>query len=530
MKKIYPTLVLMLLLLGTQQALAQQWQQKLKEMKARIQQKVDRQQKEVDARYAEHLRRVWEKAEFMKAPAPFSIPKPGETPIYDPRVNPSAGNEAFDFDLFPTNPRAADDRPDFAPPPLPMPEAEIEEEELVIMEEEQEEEVDYHELPSEFSADDFRAELSREQLRRLNRSTSFDFFGAHFPLYYNSAIGFNFEGRLSERRIGDAWSTLDEGEYELLLYQFVRLANMHKLNDWGYCQLINSAAKSLYPGDINAQTMFNLFFLSKSGYVVGISYHGNRLYLMFPALQTIYGTTFLRGKDYKYYLVDLNGGSTDLDEAYVFNKTYPNADRIVNFRFFQAPQLPLREVSRRLQFEYKGREYELNVRLNKNLINFYATYPFTDLDVPLTTPLSDIAYNSLIPQLKEIVAGMPETEAVNLLLRFSQTAFAYETDDKQFGRENYLFAEETLYYPASDCEDRSVLFAYLVEEVLGLDAVALIFPGHAATAVRFNQQHSGDFITFKGQRYLICDPTYIDATYGLCMPEVRNEPIKVVDF
>ena len=522
MKKIYPILTL-LLVLSISQAEAQSWKQKLKEMKDRVEAKVDRQQKQVDARYAEHLKRVWEKAEFVPAEDLYSLPKPDQLPIYDPTFDLTFGDEEFDFDIFPTNPDAANDRPDFEPiTPSQKPQPRVRMEEI--------EEDQYNEIPSNIPAGDFRGELSNEQLSKLNRQAVVDFFGSEFPLYYNSRIGLDFRGRLNESLIGDAWSQLDNAEHELVLYQFVRIANAQNLNDWGYCQLLNSAAKQLYPNDINAQTMFNLFFLSKSGYVVGVSYHANRMHLMFPSLQTIYGTTFLRGKNYKYYIVDLNGNTPKIDEGRVFNKTYPNAERIINFRFFQAPKLQERIVKRNLNFEYKGRDYEVPVSLNKNLVNFYATYPFTDLDVQLTTPLSDVAYKSLIPSLKRIVSGMSETEAVNLLLRFSQTAFEYETDEKQFGMENYLFAEETLYYPASDCEDRSVLFAYLVQEILNLDVVGLIFPGHAATAVRFSENLDGDFITFRGQKYMICDPTYIDASYGTCMPEVRNKDIKVVDF
>lgn len=520
MKKIYPILSC-LLLISIGQAEAQSWKQKLQDMKDRIEQKVDRQQKEVDARYAEHLRRVWDKAEFLEAPEPYSIPKPDQSPIYDPSFDMKFGDEQFDFDLFPTNPAAAKDRPDFSviaprPDPSPKPMPDIDE--------------PYNELPTEVPAGDFRAELSRDQLQRLNRQADVDYFGSRFPLYYNAAISFDFRGKLNERLIGDAWSQLDNGEYELLLYQFVRQANAQNLNDWGYCQLLNQAAKSIYPGDINAQTMFSLFFLSKSGYVVGVSYHADQLYLMFPSLQTIYGTTFLRGQDYKYYIIDLNGGSPQLNEGKVFNKTYPNADRIINFRFFQTPKLQERALTRNLSFEFEGNSYNIPVKVNKNLVNFYQTYPFTDLDVQLTTPLSDMAYRSLIPPLRRAVAGMSETKAADLLLKFSQTAFEYETDEAQFGQENYLFAEETLYYPASDCEDRAVLFAYLVQEILNLDVVGLIFPGHAATAVRFSAEYAGDFINYKGAKYLICDPTYIDARVGACMPEVRDADIKVVDF
>jgi hypothetical protein len=117
---------------------------------------------------------------------------------------------------------------------------------------------------------------------------------------------------------------------------------------------------------------------------------------------------------------------------------------------------------------------------------------------------------------------MDEQRAVNFLLRFVQTSLKYKTDERQFGKENYLFPEETLHYPYSDCEDRAVLFAWLVQTLLGLDVVGLNFPGHVATAVKFNGRVSGDAITYKGNRYIVSDPTYINASAGMTMPDYKN--------
>ena len=121
--------------------------------------------------------------------------------------------------------------------------------------------------------------------------------------------------------------------------------------------------------------------------------------------------------------------------------------------------------------------------------------------------------------------GMDEQTAVNFLLRFVQTSLRYKTDEGQFGKENYLFPEETLHYPYSDCEDRSILFAWLVHTLLGMDVVGLDYPGHVATAVRFKGKVSGDAVMHNGKRYVVADPTYINASAGMAMPAFKkNKP------
>ena len=135
---------------------------------------------------------------------------------------------------------------------------------------------------------------------------------------------------------------------------------------------------------------------------------------------------------------------------------------------------------------------------------------------------------SLLSNLKSLVEGKSEIEAVNILLRFVQTAFQYQTDAEQFGIEKYLFSEETVFYPYSDCEDRSILFSFLVRQLIGLKVVGLDYPGHVATAVKFSVDLNGDSIIYQNQNYLICDPTYINAPIGMCMPQYKNIKPEVI--
>jgi hypothetical protein len=113
-------------------------------------------------------------------------------------------------------------------------------------------------------------------------------------------------------------------------------------------------------------------------------------------------------------------------------------------------------------------------------------------------------------------------------LNFVQTAFDYQTDGQQFGYERSLFADETFFYPYSDCEDRSILFAVLVRELLGLEVVLLSYPKHIATAVRFNSEVTGDALIIDNRRFTVCDPTYLGAGIGMAMDEFRETKAKVI--
>ena len=91
-----------------------------------------------------------------------------------------------------------------------------------------------------------------------------------------------------------------------------------------------------------------------------------------------------------------------------------------------------------------------------------------------------------------------------------------------------MFPDEVLYYNDSNCKDRAILFAYLVRSLLRLDVVGLGYPGHVATAVRFSMGIPGDHVEYQGRQFTICDPTYIGADAGMCMPRFKGVSPSVI--
>ena len=178
----------------------------------------------------------------------------------------------------------------------------------------------------------------------------------------------------------------------------------------------------------------------------------------------------------------------------------------------------------------------VEVQQNRNLMDFYAQYPSAYVDgnlytrwaVYANTPLDGAMAESLYPSLREAIGGLSERDAVNKLLNFVQTAFEYGYDDEIWGGDRAFFAEETLYYPYADCEDRAVLFSRLVRDLVGLDVVLLYYPGHLAAAVEFKDEVFGDYLVHNQKKYIVCDPTYIGAPVGRTMPNMNNQEAQII--
>ena len=134
----------------------------------------------------------------------------------------------------------------------------------------------------------------------------------------------------------------------------------------------------------------------------------------------------------------------------------------------------------------------------------------------------------LLNNLRPLIKGKKEIEAVNFLLRFVQTSFKYKTDQENFSYEKVLFPEETLFYAYSDCEDRSIMFSFLIKNLTNLDIVAIKYKNHLATAVKFSNTLKGERIFYNQEEYLIADPTYINANAGMIMPQFRGKKYEII--
>jgi len=172
-------------------------------------------------------------------------------------------------------------------------------------------------------------------------------------------------------------------------------------------------------------------------------------------------------------------------------------------------------------------EVDSLISSNSTKESIFLQFPNVSLDIleriyTLAACDSNQKKESYTPKLdiKKYTDNKKASEALNFVLRFVQKAFQYERDDEQFGREKVMFAEETLYYDKSDCEDRAVLYARLVKDLFGISVVGVKYKDHMSTALHVPLQ--GDSVKVAGQRYVIADATYINASLGQNVPKYKS--------
>ncbi|MCH5216175.1 MAG: hypothetical protein J1F10_04480 [Muribaculaceae bacterium] len=354
---------------------------------------------------------------------------------------------------------------------------------------------------------------------------TFTFYGQRCEMPLESIHWFTLKNA-TENAVADGWIVLSSDRYLPIVAQCLEYRDKLHLPDWGYVRFVEQMTTAFFSASqLNEARLMQMYILTQSGYKVRIARVGNKLVLLLPSKDKIYQYSYLNIGGTNYYLVESSSVQATIN---VFNREFPK-EQDFSLRIAEQPLFAADlTVPRHLQSKH-DKELTADVAINKSLIAFYNDYPLSNnWDIYANASLSEPVKKQLYPALRSSIAGKNNPTAANILLHFVQTAFEYATDDEQFGCERPLFADETLYYPYSDCEDRAILFSVLVRELLGLDVVLLHYPGHLATAVCFDTEVSGDYMMIGGKRYIVCDPTYINADIGQAMPQFKQTAATVI--
>ncbi len=332
-------------------------------------------------------------------------------------------------------------------------------------------------------------------------------------------------GNMREKAVADAYEAMCKADYKPLLADCRQLKKDLKLNDWGVFLFVRDVSNALCV-DANASVVMQQFLLNELGYKSKMARRADRdQMLLFVATDCkMYGRPYFTKDGLNYY----NLTSDETCQFYMCQEDSPKAKSSIDMQITNAPLLNSGMVNS--VHKNGAGTVAVSVDVPKSLMLFYKSMPQCDYSVYVNAKVNPAVADRLLSSLAPIVEGKSETEAANLLINFVQTGFKYATDQEQFGYEKPFFVEELFYYPYCDCEDRSVLYSYLVRNLLKLDVVLLDYPNHIATAVCFNENVSGDFVTVEGKKYIVCDPTYIGASIGKAMPQFKRVAAKVLKY
>ena len=358
----------------------------------------------------------------------------------------------------------------------------------------------------------------------LEREASFSFFGTSATVPYRSAAAPRLEGAPSKSSIRHFWKKMAKGPYRPTLGAIQKQREELGLSDWGYYLYLRRLSGQLYGDESpNEQALWTWFALMKSGYAARVGYRQGEVFLMLPVEEKIFSRPQMHIGGQRYYLmVEAGGGSLRTYEG-----QHEGARRAFRLDEKTLPDLGSESRTRAVEFSFQGQRRSLEISYSPATAEYLRAYPDVELRVLMEAGVSPTAEASLKKALRPLLADLGPRASANLLLKFSQFATGYKRDREHFGEERYLFPEESLASDYSDCEDRAVLLAYLVRELLGREVIGLQWPNHVALAVRaegeLSATGSDQTVTNGGDTYIYADPTYLGSDIGMKMPLVEGQ-------
>ncbi|MFA6788067.1 MAG: hypothetical protein WC149_00665 [Arcobacteraceae bacterium] len=360
------------------------------------------------------------------------------------------------------------------------------------------------------------------------KKVAFNFYSKNIEINYNPHIGFLITS-VSKDSIANVWARFSNIDNTSLLSQIHTLVNQYHLNDWATYLLVHKIGMEIYKTD-NMANLFTWYVLTQMNYDVKVGYSDQNIYLLSNMQHNLFQVAFLNIEGKKYYVLTPKGKIRSIESIYTYKALHSNAKNALSFAFKQPLLLNSVYNNKALHFTYNNQSHTLETKYSSDLVAFYKTFPQSDYSIYFHANNSSLINNSLLVQLKALLKNKTEIEAVNMLLRFTQTAFAYQTDKEQFNYEKVFFPEETFFYPYSDCEDRTILFSYLVKHILGLEVLGLKYSDHMAAAVKLSNLNPTklDGFIYKNNYYTIADPTYMNANIGMSMPEYKHKKFDII--
>lgn len=368
----------------------------------------------------------------------------------------------------------------------------------------------------------------REVPSPQNEYFEFDFYGVLCRVRLPQSAGLIIKN-CDPETIADGWKQLSTDDMNNAIRDCLETRIRYNLCDWAYLLFLDELCRD-FCADANGATLLTSFLYCQSGYQMRLASAGNRLIMLFGSRHQIYEKGYYTIDGMKFYPM------TPLSEPIsICNAVYEGETPMSLIISFEQNIGATLSDGRDIQ----SKEYaEMTAvsRVSKELIDFYNSYPTSTVDdntmtrwaMYANTPLSQATKEILYPALKVSIENCTQEVAANKLLNWVQTGFVYEYDDKVWGNDRAFFAEETLYYPYCDCEDRSILFSRLIRDLLGLDVALIYYPGHLATAVHFDSEVAGDAVIIGNKRFVICDPTYIGAPVGEQMPNLDYDNTQAI--
>ena len=371
---------------------------------------------------------------------------------------------------------------------------------------------------------------------KADKVVNFHFYGSDLQVHFDASQRVKVKKNDSVK-VADCMEWLLSVTDETLK-ECLKLKEEMNLCDWAYLKLLDKLSKASL-GNTKEATLMMTVLLNKSGYETQLAWQGPKILRMLYYPDATILQTQIMPKNGKWYYMY---GSSDTTKVKMLQAEMLKGKKL-SMKINGDQKFAVNLSEPRTVTSLKNEDFSFTFQVNKNLIDFYDDLPvfyfnddfMTRWTAMANIPLDEHLQNTLIKEMKAKLAGLSQLDAIQQLSWWvqgktdidmknpNQNYFLYAYDDDAWGYDRSFYAEETLFYPYNDTEDRSILLSRLIRDVLGLKVLFIYYPGHTALAVCITDADvKGAYVVKDGMHFVICDPSYIGSDVGEEMPNVKE--------
>lgn len=240
---------------------------------------------------------------------------------------------------------------------------------------------------------------------------------------------------LSENSIADAWLELSEESYTNLIHDCLKIRQERNLCDWAYLLMLEQMAESIYGKGTNESVMLMAYVYCQSGYKMRLAIDGSKLYMMFASDHIVYNWNYYIIDGENYYTYNNKAGNVRVCE-----QGFPK-EQFMSLQINGEQKIAMAKTVVSLHQSAQNKEMKVSMTANRNMLDFYSSYPTSMLGENFVTrwamyanmPMPEYVKKQVYPPLLQAIDGLDQLTAVNRILNWVQTGFEYEYDDKIWG-------------------------------------------------------------------------------------------------
>lgn len=336
---------------------------------------------------------------------------------------------------------------------------------------------------------------------------SFDFYG-HTVSTQSDPQLYSFKlYKLSQKEITQNMTFFRSGSLTSTAKSLERTAQFYRLDDLGLSLMVDKYAERI-AGNNNEKIFIKYILLKELNYDVILTRTDG-------ILNCLGNTSFKPGR-YIYInyankvYKDLNfNNRTNYPKHLVYMDT-KRTYRVLSRNELKLPQINAITTHKNFEVTYGFNTQVYHARSNKSITNYLGDLPLFNVGFTFTRmPLSREIKQSVMSDLRETIDTMSRIDAIKYLLAFTQQVTPYGSDYDKYGEELYYYPEQTLMATTADCEDKAMLLAYLLKELVQVNSIGLYFENdeHLSLAIEMPGYKGSNSFDYQNKNYVSCEPT-----------------------